>query len=239
MYVLNDFFNEFTIPASQWIQAAILWAVTNMRPIFIAVRWPVATALDHLDYFLRALPAIITLPLIGLLAWRAGGRRLAAWSVAGFLLVGFLGLWDMAMTTIAMVITSVAFCVIVGVPIGILASRSDRLEQIIRPILDAMQTTPTFVYLVPIVMLFGIGNVPAVIATIVVALPPTIRLTSLGLREVDKEVAEAGHAFGCTRMQLLREIQIPLNGDGRAAGRPFDPDILGWRRLLAGRQSHE
>jgi glycine betaine/proline transport system permease protein len=109
-----------------------------------------------------------------------------------------------------MVLTSVVFCVLLGIPLGTLMFRSDRAEKVLRPVLDAMQTTPTFVYLVPIVMVFGIGNIPAVISTIIVALPPTIRLTDLGLREVDKDVVEAGNAFGCTKLQLLREIQIPL-----------------------------
>jgi glycine betaine/proline transport system permease protein len=210
MYKLNELFTGFTIPANEWIQAAILWAIANLRPIFLAIRWPVSTSLEFLDQSLRDVPAVVTIVVIGLLAWRASGIALAIWSVAGFLLIGFLGLWDMAMTTVAMVLTSVIFCVVIGVPTGILVSRSSRLEMLIRPVLDAMQTTPTFVYLVPIVMLFGIGNVPAVIATIIVALPPTIRLTSLGLREVDQEIVEAGRAFGCTSMQLLREIQIPL-----------------------------
>jgi glycine betaine/proline transport system permease protein len=210
MYKLNDLFAEFTIPANEWIQTTMLWAVVNLRPVFLAIRWPVSTSLELLDRSLRDVPALITVVVIGLLAWRASGIRLAIWSVVGFLLIGFLGLWDMAMTTVAMVLTSVIFCVVIGVPIGILVSRSDRLERLVRPVLDAMQTTPTFVYLVPIVMLFGIGNVPAVIATIIVALPPTIRLTSLGLREVDQDIVEAGHAFGCTNMQLLGEIQVPL-----------------------------
>jgi glycine betaine/proline transport system permease protein len=210
MYKLNELFAEFTIPANEWIQTTMLWAVVNLRPVFLAIRWPVSTSLELLDRSLRDVPALITVVVIGLLAWRASGIRLAIWSVVGFLLIGFLGLWDMAMTTVAMVLTSVIFCVVIGVPIGILVSRSDRLERLVRPVLDAMQTTPTFVYLVPIVMLFGIGNVPAVIATIIVALPPTIRLTSLGLREVDQDIVEAGHAFGCTNMQLLGEIQVPL-----------------------------
>lgn len=210
MYKLNELFATFTIPANEWIQAAIVWAVLHFRPVFLAIRWPVSASLEVLDQFLRDVPAVISLAVIGLLAWRASGLRLAIWSVAGFLLIGFLGLWDMAMTTVAMVLTSVIFCIVIGVPIGIVVSRSTRLEKIIRPVLDAMQTTPTFVYLVPIVMLFGIGNVPAVIATIIVALPPTIRLTSLGLREVDPDMVEAGRAFGCTNMQLLTEIQVPL-----------------------------
>jgi glycine betaine/proline transport system permease protein len=210
MSFLNDLFQEYTLPANRWIQDFVVWLVVYMRPIFQAIRQPIAFCLNGFDELFRETPAIVFLVLVGVLAWRASGLRLAAATVAGFLLIGFLGLWDLAMTTFAMVLTSVIFCVALGLPLGILAARSDRFERIMRPILDAMQTAPTFVYLVPIVMLFGIGNVPAVIATIIVALPPMIRLTNLGLRQVDGEVLEAGRAFGCTRLQILREIEIPL-----------------------------
>lgn len=218
MYFLNELFDRYTLPASQWIQEAVTWLVIHLRPLFIAIRQPIAICLDALDHFLRATPAVLFLVLLGLIAWSTGGRRLAGWVVAGFVLIGFLGLWDMAMTTVAMMLTSVIFCILVGLPLGVLAARSDRFEHAIRPVLDAMQTAPTFVYLVPIVMLFGIGNVPAVLATIVVALPPMIRLTSLGIREVDPNVVEAGNAFGCTQFQVLREIQVPLAMPTIAAG---------------------
>ena len=114
------------------------------------------------------------------------------------------------MTTVAMVTTSVLFCIVIGIPLGIVTATSQLLSRMMRPVLDAMQTTPTFVYLVPVVMLFGIGNVPAVLTTIIVALPPMVRLTNLGIRQVQEELVEAGYAFGCTRRQVLLEIQIPL-----------------------------
>lgn len=210
MSFLNDLFQNYTLPANRWIQEFVVWLVVYMRPAFQAIRQPIAFCLNGFDQLFRDTPAIVFLVLVGALAWSASGLRLAVMTVAGFLLIGFLGLWDLAMTTVAMVLTSVIFCVLLGLPLGVLAARSDRFERAMTPILDAMQTAPTFVYLVPIVMLFGIGNVPAVIATIIVALPPMIRLTSLGLRQVDGEVLEAGRAFGCTRLQILREIQIPL-----------------------------
>jgi glycine betaine/proline transport system permease protein len=114
------------------------------------------------------------------------------------------------MVTLAMVVTAVVFCLIVGVPLGILAARSDRWAAVLRPLLDIMQTIPSFVYLVPIVMLFGVGIVPAVIATIIFALPPLVRLTNLGIRQVQSELIEAGQAFGSTPRQILWEIQLPL-----------------------------
>jgi glycine betaine/proline transport system permease protein len=207
---LSALFERFPIPLDDWIQAVVNWLILNLRPFFLAVRWPVARTLDGLQAFFQSMPIWLFLLALFLIAWRLAGRRTAIWSVASFVLIGFLGLWNVTMTTVAMVLTSVLFCVIVGVPLGVLAAQSDRFAGSIRPVLDAMQTTPTFVYLVPIVMLFGIGNVPAVMATIVVALPPMVRLTNLGIREVRGEVIEAGYAFGCTRWQVLREIQLPL-----------------------------
>ena len=207
---LDTLFEAYRLPLDDWIQAAVDWLILNMRPLFLSIRWPVARTLDGFEGFLQAVPVWIFLLTTYFVAWRVAGRRIAAFAALSFLFIGFLGLWDVAMTSVAMVLTSLVFCVLVGVPIGVVMSRSDTVAGIIRPVLDAMQTTPTFVYLVPIVMLFGIGNVPAVIATIVVALPPMIRLTNLGIRQVSADLVEAGHAFGCTRLQLLREVQVPL-----------------------------
>ena len=114
------------------------------------------------------------------------------------------------MISLSLVVTAVVFCLAVGIPVGIVCAKSDRAERAIRPLLDVMQTLPSFVYLVPVVMLFGIGEVPGVIATIIFAIPPLIRLTNLGIRQVSTEVIEAGIAFGSTPWQLLWEAQIPL-----------------------------
>ena len=207
---IDILFEAYQLPLDDWIQSGVDWLILNMRPVFLTIRWPVAETLDGFEAFLQAMPIWAFLLATSFLAWRIAGRRVAGFTAFSFLFIGFLGLWKVSMTSVAMVLTSVVFCVLVGVPIGVLMSRSNRVAGIVRPILDAMQTTPTFVYLVPIVMLFGIGNVPAVIATIVVSLAPVIRLTNLGIRQVSSELVEAGSAFGCTRWQLLREVQIPL-----------------------------
>ncbi len=210
MISLLDLFDQYRLPMDVWIRDGVNWLVMNARPFFLAAREPVAIMLNWFDEGLNAIPPLIFLAGAGALAWFSNGWKLAAGTVGGFLVIGFLGLWGMTMTTLAMTLTAVTFCILVGVPIGTFAAQSNRFERSLMPVLDAMQTTPTFVYLVPIVMLFGIGNVPSVLATIIVALPPMIRLTSLGIREVDPEIIEAGRAFGCTRFQILREIQIPL-----------------------------
>jgi glycine betaine/proline transport system permease protein len=207
---IHTLFNNYHIPLDTWIQAAVNWMILHLRPFFLAIRWPVARVLDGFETFLQGLPVWVFLLALIVVAWRIGSKRIALGAGSSFLLIGFLGLWNVAMTTVAMVATSVLFCVVVGIPLGIAAANSEPVSRMMRPILDAMQTTPTFVYLVPIVMLFGIGNVPAVLATIIVSLPPMIRLTNLGIRQVQAELVEAGYAFGCTRRQVLVEIQIPL-----------------------------
>ena len=200
-----------TLPLDDWIQSAVReWLIPALRPTFRALQWPIATVLDGLQWLLLETPFIVVLALAALAAWRTGGRGLALFTAGSILLLDWLGLWSETMVTLAMVVTAVVFCVLIGIPLGILAARSDRWAAVLRPILDIMQTIPSFVYLVPIVMLFGVGIVPAVIATIIFALPPLVRLTNLGIRQVQTELIEAGEAFGSTRRQVLWEIQLPL-----------------------------
>lgn len=178
--------------------------------LFRGLRWPIEQAIDLLEGALLAVPWFVVILGTGVVAALTGGRQVAIISTVGMFAIGMLGLWDLTMTTLAMLITSMAFCVIVGIPVGIWAARSDRVNSIVRSVLDAMQTIHPFVYLVPIVVLFGIGKVPGTIATIIFALPPMVRLTNLGIRQVPEDVVEAGKAFGTSDWQLLRDIQIPL-----------------------------
>lgn len=203
-------FEDAVIPLDVWVSQFVDWLVDNYRDFFQALKWPVETTLNSFDAGLNWVHPIIIIAVITFAAWRFSGRGLAIFSAITLTLVGLLGLWEETMTTLAMVLSSVVFCAIVGIPIGIWAGRSDRFETGLRPVLDAMQTTPAFVYLVPIVMLFSVGNVAGVLATIVFALPPIIRLTSLGIRQVHPELVEAAQAFGATRSQVLRRVQIPL-----------------------------
>ncbi|EPC01501.1 hypothetical protein L861_05530 [Litchfieldella anticariensis FP35 = DSM 16096] len=201
----------YTLPLDDWIEFFVKdWLVPNFRPAFRAVQWPIDQVLSGLEDFLLWLPYPVFVVVVPLIAWRVAGRGVAGFTLLSLLFLDLLGIWRETMVTLAMIVTAVTFCVIVGVPLGILAARSDRFYSFIRPILDIMQTIPPFVYLVPIVMLFGVGIVPGVIATIIFALPPVIRLTNLGIRQVQAELVEAGLAFGSTRRQLLFEIQIPL-----------------------------
>lgn len=203
-------FEEKLIPLDDWITAFIDWLVEGYRWFFQGLKWPVEVTLTGIENGLLALSPIIVITVLAVVAWKASGIKLAIYTVATLVFIGLLGFWEDTMITLAMVFSSVVFCTIVGVPLGICAGRSDRFEAILRPILDGMQTTPAFVYLVPIVMLFSIGNVAGVLATIVFSLPPITRLTALGIRQVHPELVEAALAFGATGTQVLLKVQIPL-----------------------------
>ncbi|KIX13052.1 ABC transporter permease [Dethiosulfatarculus sandiegensis] len=203
-------FEDKVIPLDIWVSQFVEWLVDNYRDFFQTIKWPVDQTLMGLDSALNAIHPLIVIAVIAFAAWRFSGVILAIFSTAVMVLIGLLGLWGETMTTLAMVLSAVLFCAVAGLPLGIMAARSERFDSFLRPILDAMQTTPAFVYLVPIVMLFSVGNVAGVLATIIFALPPIIRLTNLGIRGVPKELIEAAQAFGGTRWQILRKVQIPL-----------------------------
>ncbi len=199
------------IPFDDWINILVReWIVPNFRPLFRALQVPVSTLLAWLDTLFNATPMIVFTALLALAAWRTAGRGIAIFTVVSLVFIDLIGLWPETMTTLSMIVTSVLFCVVLGVPLGILAARSDRVLAVVRPVLDIMQTVPSFVYLVPIVMLFGVGMAPGIIATIVFALPPIVRLTNLGIRNVRGDLIEAAEAFGSTGWQMLWNVQLPL-----------------------------
>lgn len=207
--ILNPF-QLFTIPLEQWITIGLKWIVENFRPIFQFIRMPIKTLLEGVREVLITTPPAIALLVLTLIAWQLAGRKIGLYSFLSLTLIGFVGIWQEAMVSLALVLTSVVVCLVLGIPLGVACARSDRFSAILQPILDAMQTLPVFVYLVPVVMLFGIGEVPGVIATVVYAIPPLIRLTNLGIRQVPKDVIEASISFGATPNQLLWGTQIPL-----------------------------
>ena len=172
---------------------------------------PLYFFLVWLEKLLIATPWPIILIIVAGLAY-LGSRswKLALGSVVSFILIGYFGMWKDMMATISLISVSTLICIAVGIPIGILMSRYDRVQSAITPILDLMQTIPIFVYLLPVVMLLGIGRVPGLIAVCVYAIPPIIRLTNLGIRLVDKEILEAADAFGSSYRQKLFSVQIPL-----------------------------
>ena len=172
---------------------------------------PLLFFLIRLEKLLLATPWPIIMLVLGILAW-LGSRswKLVIGSVVAFMLIGYFGMWKDCMATVAIITVCTIMCIAVGIPVGILMARSNRVEKAMLPVLDMMQTIPSFVYLIPILMLLGIGKIPGLIAVCIYAIPPVIRLTNLGIREVDKETIEASEAFGATKIQKLRTVQIPL-----------------------------
>lgn len=209
-FSLLDPFQSAIIPLGDWVESALNFLVHNFRDVFRAVRWPIDQVLNAIEALLQSVPPSIGILLSTLFGWQLAGKRMALLCFITLTLLGLIGVWSESMTTLSLVITSVFFCAVIGVPLGIFSARSDKLERIVRPALDAMQTLPAFVYLVPVVMLFGIGNVPGVLVTIVFALPPLVRLTNLGIRRVPEDKIEAARAFGCTPTQMLMRVQLPL-----------------------------
>ncbi|WP_136685057.1 ABC transporter permease [Falsirhodobacter xinxiangensis] len=176
-----------------------------------AVFDPLRHFLSWSENLLTDTPWPIVLLVVGLLAWGASRSFRIVFACVGTLcLIGAFGMWEDTMKTISMILTSTLMAIALGIPIGVLMSRSDRVQSFVSPILDVMQTMPPFVYLIPVVMLLGIGKVPGLIAVVIYALPPMIRLTNLGIRQVDGEVLEAADAFGSSRWQRLVKAELPL-----------------------------
>jgi len=173
---------------------------------------PLLFFLVWLEKLLLATPWPIIILVIAILAW-FGSRswKLVVGSSIAFMLIGYFGMWNDCMATVAIISVCTIICIVIGIPIGVVMSKSDRVEKTIVPVLDMMQTIPSFVYLVPILMLLGIGKVPGLIAVCIYALPPVVRLTNLGIREVDKETLEACDSYGATPLQKLTTVQIPLS----------------------------
>jgi len=202
----------------EWINLAVEWLTINLEPFFDVITIGIREPLVGIEHGLWWLPWWAVIVILAGVAWRFAGRRIAVIALVGMFFIGVMGLWDQTMTTLAIIITSVAVSLLIGIPLGIVAAKSDRFESVIRPVLDGMQTMPSFVYLIPAVFFFGLGKVPAVVATFIYAVPPCIRLTNLGIRQVSKEIVEAGKTFGCTGVQLLFKIQLPLARPSIMAG---------------------
>mgnify|MGYP001352600960 FL=1 len=202
---------EIYIPIGEWIEGNIKEWLFEQRPLFKKLSAPIDTVLNSLDSLLNFIPFPIILLIFVFLAYRTNGLKFAIFSFVSLVFIDLVDLWSESMTTLAMIFTAVIFCMLIGIPLGILASRSNTFEIILRPILDIMQTIPSFVYLIPVVMLFGVGLTPGVVATIIFALPPIIRLSNLGIRQVGEGFKEAGSSLGLTKFLILVKIEIPLS----------------------------
>jgi ABC-type proline/glycine betaine transport system permease subunit len=200
----------FRIPLRQWIEAFVRYLEQNFTGLFDTFNEVTLAFVRGFISFLEVLPPWALILVVVMITLRISGWRAGLVAALGLLLVENMDLWKPLIDTLALVLTSQVLVLLVGLPLGILAASSKLADGILRPILDFMQTMPAFVYLIPAVMFFGLGLVPGVVATFIFALPPLVRLTSLGIRQVPRELTEASDAFGATRLQTLFKVQLPV-----------------------------
>ena len=213
-----DFPAAWGRPIGSKIDDGIGWLIVEASWLFDGIKYTIIKVLVALESFFLWLPWPVVIMGVALAAWKVAGRNMALFSVVALLLLGLMGrlpggtstLWEGSMETLALIVVSVSISLLVGIPLGVLASRTSLVDSLTRPVLDGMQTMPSFVYLIPGILFFGLGNVPAVMATVIYAIPPVIRLTNLGIRQVSLETVEAARSFGTTPYQLLTKVQIPM-----------------------------
>ena len=212
--ILDDaVLDEFNIPFGSWIEEAVNWITLNMGGVLDAIAWPFEFLLENLvDRFLIAIPWLVVVAIMFVVAWLVRNFTVALGSAAGLVVCGLLGneFWVQTARTIGFILVAVIVCIIIGIPLGVLSGRVDSVWQVMRPTLDAMQVIHSFVYLLPFVYFWGVGRVSATMATMVFALPPLIRLTNLGIRQVPEDVVEASRAYGARELRVLRDVQLPL-----------------------------
>ena len=199
----------FTFSPGALIAPGVDWLNTNLHPLFAAISMVVEAVLTAVQAVLTALPAGALIALVAVLAWALANWRISLLAICALGFCWVMGLWTASMQTIALVLVAVTISVAIAFPLGILASRDKRLERALRPVLDVMQTVPPWVYLIPAVIFFSLGPVPALIATVVYGVPPMLRLTTLALNQVPKPLLELGDALGATRATILRKIELP------------------------------
>lgn len=198
------------LPVGDWAQIIFDWFRTTFAWLIDFFTLVLKTLVEGFVGGMLAVPYPVLILIIALIAWLVRSWQLAVGTVLTLLLIVSMGFWQSAIQTLGLVLAATVIAVIIAVPIGILAAKSDRFSAVLRPLLDFMQTMPAFVWLIPAVLLFSIGYVPGIFATVIFSLPPGVRFTELGIRGVDPETVEAGHAFGAKPGQILRGIQLPL-----------------------------
>lgn len=198
------------IPVGRFFEFIIRWMQDNWDGFFEAITVTVKATLDTFEAILLLPHPLIMIAVLTILAWYVSGKGVAIFTIAGLFVIEGMGLWPETMDTMALIFTAVLIALLIGIPVGIWASKNDVVEKIVRPILDFMQTMPAFVYLIPAVLFFQLGKVPGVVATLVFATPPAVRLTNLGIRQVPEEVKEAALAFGSNSRQMLFKVELPV-----------------------------
>ncbi|MEM1047090.1 MAG: proline/glycine betaine ABC transporter permease [Pseudomonadota bacterium] len=201
---------EYFAPVANWLEGGFDWLATEFGHVFRGVTTAIDWVLDGLEIVLIETPWPVVMVVIVVMALRLAGPRVAIFTAAALGYLALFGLWETSMITVALIGAGAFLCVLFGIPLGIWFGKSKRAYAAAEPVLDFMQTMPAFVYLIPIIAFFGTGKPPGVLATIIFAMPPVIRLTALGMRGVPENTKEAAVAFGCTKWQLLRNVEIPL-----------------------------
>ncbi|AIG28129.1 ABC transporter permease subunit [Brevibacillus laterosporus] len=202
--------NMFKIPLGSWIESLEAWFDASFGPLFAVISAIIGGLVSGFEWLFMNIPALLFIVLFSLIIYFVARWRMALFSLLGLLLIYNLGYWPQTMMTLAQVLTAAMISILLGVPIGIWCAKKNTAQSIVTPILDFMQTMPAFVYLLPAVTFFSLGVVPGVIASVIFAIPPTIRLTNLGIRQVPEDLVEAADAFGSTPMQKLIKLQLPL-----------------------------
>ncbi|MBC6973294.1 proline/glycine betaine ABC transporter permease [Bacillus sp. Xin] len=199
------------IPLGEWVDAFVESLYANFEGLFRGFSYVIGGFVDLLTNLLSVIPALLMIIIVCFLVWYTTRKiSLVVFTLIGLLFILNINYWGQTMQTLALVLTSVIISIIVGIPIGILASQNERFSKILKPTLDFMQTMPAFVYLIPAITFFGVGVVPGIIASVIFAMPPTIRFTDLGIRQVPEDLIEAANAFGSTTSQKLFKVQLPL-----------------------------
>ena len=200
----------FRIPLGTWVASGVAWIKENLDGLLDVISFVVTSLVDGLTSLLLLPYFFVVIAIAALIAWLVRSWQLALGTIVSFTLIVAMGLWVPAMQTLALVLVAAVIAVLIAVPLGIWSARNATVRAVLKPVLDFMQTMPAFVYLIPAIVFFSIGVVPGLVATVIFALPPGVRLTELGIRGVDSETVEAGQAFGATPGQILRGIQLPL-----------------------------
>ncbi len=199
------------IPLGEWVDSFVASLYEHFEGLFRGFSYIIGGFVDLLTNFLTIIPAILMIIILCFLIWYTTRKlSLVIFTLIGLLFILNINYWAQTMQTLALVLTSVIISIIVGIPIGILASQNERFSKFLKPTLDFMQTMPAFVYLIPAITFFGVGVVPGIIASVIFAMPPTIRFTDLGIRQVPEDLIEAANAFGSTASQKLFKVQLPL-----------------------------
>jgi glycine betaine/proline transport system permease protein len=205
---MNDLIPK--LPLAKYIDQLVEWLTINFEWFFDSITTILEGFVEGLVALLTFIPVLLLIAIIGFLAWKVSKWRLTLFTVIGLLLIYNLGYWEEMIETLSIVLTAVFISIIIGIPLGIWASQKKVVKQIVTPILDFMQTMPAFVYLIPAIFFFNIGVVPGVVASVIFSMPPTIRLTILGIQQVPSDIIEASEAFGSTTSQRLLKVQLPL-----------------------------